>query len=89
MIWVHPRNFFVINVYNFDEVTDFYDKEIPKVDSNYTMRFYFGFQNFFLVGRLAIKLFFDISTDLSQKYYIFLISHHLQSKKYIHLNCRS
>ena len=27
------------------------------------MRFYFGFQKFFIIDRLGINLFFDISTD--------------------------
>ena len=28
------------------------------------MRFYFGFQEFFIVDRLALKVFFNISTDI-------------------------
>ena len=54
MIRVHPRNFIIIKICNFN-----------------TTRFYFGFQNDFVIDRLAIKLFFNISADFIPISFIF------------------
>ena len=69
MIRVYIRNFFIVKICNF-----------------ITMRFYFGFLKFFIVDRFIMKFFFDMSVDyyiyiiVNVLYYIFLMSHHLQSK---------
>ena len=39
---------------------------IVKILNFVAMRFYFGFQKIFIIDRLAIKHFFDISTDFIQ-----------------------
>ena len=66
MIRVNLRNCFIIKIYNY-----------------IAMRFYyFGFQKFFIIDRLAFKFFFISALTLSQIVLYFLISHHFNQKIY-------
>ena len=65
---------------NYDESPDL-QFFIVKICNFINMRFYFGFPLIFIIDRLAVKVFFDISIDFIPNIMnIFLISHHLPSK---------